>query len=165
MTDYRLRQKLISELASSAGLASDRVATEILLYLPPDFLTAYENLFWTCFTPQTSAPLAADRGLEHVIDYGQGPFASSGGKKYREYWVIRDEKAYRRKLRLDAKLKAIAEELVEAEERARKGKEGGKDQREDNTPLCGGCGKFMARTHKYCPSCGTKARGKAGRGG
>ena len=168
MTDYNARQRIISELASSAGLSADRVATEVLFYLPPEFLAAYEELFWATFKPQGSVPvgtrgggigkdaLAGTDGAAKTKGQRKGTpghVASGGGKKYKEFWTIISDANYRKKLRIDAKLRDIARTL-EASRRTG----GGTGAEGDQSHKCPTCRRFTARTDSFCSNCGTKLR-------
>lgn len=162
MTDYDARQRIITELASSGGLSADRVATEVLFYLPPDFLAAYEELYWATFKPQGSVPvgtrgggigkdaLAGTEGADKTKGQRKGTpehVASGGGKKYKEFWVIISDKNYRKKLRIDAELKRLAG-LIKSHTAGVGGGEGA------GNPTCPGCHTFVSRVANFCSRCG-----------
>lgn len=213
MTDYEQRQRIITELAADGGLGADKVATEVLFYLPPDFLVAYENLFWRTFKPQGSVPVGTRGGgigkdtvRQGELDRAEGGtkgrsvdgtirptasdgllarkddlsslvsdtrddkgrarepgsakrqrrgteqhVASSGGKKYKEFWVIISDKNYRRKLRVDAKLKKLGREISGLLADDGKSTEGS-----SGSGICSGCKRFTGKNDKFCSNCGTK---------
>lgn len=163
----------------TVGVRADRVALEVLYYLPPEFLEAYEQLFHAAFGVPAGGSVGDKEGGMTVdlqrskrkdgtareVTSGDTAKAvgkavgatSGGGKKYREYWVVQSEVALRKKYRLDAKLKELAVGVQ------KKATEGGslRGAPPTDTQVCGGCKRFLEPVWKFCPTCGNASGNRA----
>lgn len=106
--------------------------------------------------------------LDRDPDRGGGQ-ARSGGKRHRDHWLIKDERAFRLKSSIDKELVALAN-VVSQELAAKNSRAAGngsltnqaKDAKDTagndapRTPQCARCTKFLKVTWKYCPSCGSR---------
>lgn len=171
-----IRRRIAADVLSSAGQGSV-IAREMLLTLPSEFTTAYEQLFYAALRDDKTSSAGGKRdvkaeeeiaqkvaeaesgdegaqawleGLEKIhrtLRKGKGrQQAQGGGKKYRNYWLIGDSRAFSFKERVDAELATLATRILDTMER---GYEGVAEQ-------CGGCGQWLKNSWKFCPSCGGK---------
>lgn len=103
-------QRRLADYLASAGVPQGRISLEVLYMLPPDFIRAYRTLFDRAFLESVSDSGGGDPGRapERRKNVGVG---SKGGKRYRTYWVIRDEQAFQLKGSVDRKLKRLALEM------------------------------------------------------
>lgn len=119
-----------ADLLASAGVNSGRLSLEVLYLLPEEFVREYVELFHQAMREDISAPLAGDgvviakageikkrQAKEKVTDDsgevrevavgGSDRGAQSGGKRYRNHWLVKDELALEVKRRVDRKLLRI----------------------------------------------------------
>lgn len=115
--------------------------------------------------------------LDRDPDRGGGK-ARSNGRRHRDHWTIRDERAFRLKERIDGELRDLAAvALRELGQRTSptSSRAAGKSSRLNSadadgattgnqangtvagTPTCPGCRKFLKASWRYCPHCGTGA--------
>lgn len=111
--------------------------------------------------------------LDRDPDRGGGQ-ARSGGRRHRDHWTIKDEKAFRLKERIDRELADLAAvALAELGKRtdSTSSRAAGKSSRliqadvdtattgNGATPACPGCRKFLKATWRFCPHCGSGSGG------
>lgn len=174
--DDKLRTRL-AEIMSSAGLGYNQIALEILYLLPTEFIQRYIWLWEKALGPagggdargqQSARESNLGRAEVSSSDRGLKPSVGAGGKRYKKIFVIRDEKAFALKDRIDKRLRAMAREIrtnlegLEENERTgtrdgdmgkgRKGK--GVGEREITTQ-CSRCGKIVSMAWAFCPFDGT----------
>lgn len=182
--DAMVRSRLAGMMA--AGGVSHAVASQELLFLlPPEFARAYELLFDTALKldsgshtgagirqgeigkgpadaplPGTVKGLRVDSGK----NAGSAPRVGAGGKRYKNNWTVRDDKALALKHRLDKRLRAMAREITELlEDRFGSTRDAsmGSDRTAgvgDSTRRCSSCGRVMAIEWNFCPNDGAGPR-------
>jgi predicted RNA-binding Zn-ribbon protein involved in translation (DUF1610 family) len=161
-------QRRLTERAAAAGLAPGRISMEVLFMLPPEFVKMYTILFDRSLKESvvggsvkdqavtkrvTRQPRLSARGKSRIV-----PAGNSGGKRYREFWTIKDERAFRYKGQIDRRLRRLARDISLTLH---------PDSQDDLTRGCSRCGidlhPHMELGYKiqFCPRCGTSigARG------
>jgi len=152
-----LATKRFTDMMASAGVDHQRMALEVLFFLPPDFVNIYRELWYKGIGGKDdggssgrgrSAEENGKLGKARVSSGGslgdgrkQRIHVSSGGakrKSYKEHWVVLDEDILRIKDKVDKRLRAVArdarEELhwvLEARRREAEEAAGGKAGAED----------------------------------
>lgn len=166
-------QRRLAERSGSAGLVSPgRISLEVLFMLPPDFVRAYTSLFDRSLKESvvsagakdeavtkklSTTPRLSARGKRKIRD---GAGARSSSRRYREHWVVRDEKSFRFKSTVDRKLKRLAREIA-GQLRTVEGPDGKLiDTSSPVTFLCARCQVDLAPHAElgykigWCPRCG-----------
>lgn len=148
--EHEVRRR-VAEALTQQGVGYNRVALEVLYLLPPEFVQAYVQLFYSAFREDTriragsknAKPIRRREGV-------RGP--AKPVKKYREHWQIEDEQAFSRKKRIDRQLrKLIPQMYMDTDNRHR--------------ARCGGCGRWVEERWMYCAWCGGNTRAAVGRVG
>lgn len=158
----RIRKDVLAELHASGGLPQGRITLEFLYLMPQDFIDAYTSLFWQALHEEKpvgqgvegegsvagegkdAMPKLKTQAKQKGIALGsENRLQATGGKRYKTYWTVRDEKALRLKSRVDTKLRELAGMM------RRSGMEV-----EIRILPCGQCGKFMRGEWRFCPGCG-----------
>jgi len=160
--DRKVRDRL-TEIFAAAGMKSNRAALELLYLLPPDFISAYEAVFEKALKLDGSSATGALKDAAELGKAKGGTSATVGkktqlsggaGKKYKLYWVVKNDSALELKHALDKKLRRLARELradlSDSEVMAAGGKVAGKCR-------CDRCGMIMSRDWNFCPGCGQHA--------
>lgn len=160
MADDRGRQRAVdealdrrlAEIGAAAGVPHSRISLEVLYYLPKDFLERYTALFNASLRLDSGGVGGnADEQTTRVSsEYrGKRPMVGSGGKRYKEYWVVRDDELLDLKKRVDKRLRAIGRDIgweMSGGDEAEKAKE--------SRWHCSRCGRLGARDWKFCAECG-----------
>lgn len=109
--------------------------------------------------------------LDRDPDRGGGA-ARSGGKRHRDHWLVKDERAFRLKKRVDDQLRELADVALQslsssspspssraAGKSSRLNQADGDDATTGNGAVltCPGCRKFLKASWRYCPHCGTSS--------
>lgn len=166
----RVRKMVEAQVAavlSAAGVDQKRVATQVLFYLPPEFVGLYEELF------DRALKITGEEGgaAERTGALGKAPSGTSGskgnktqlrggqGKKFKSIWVVKDEDALDLKHRIDKRLRALTRDM-QTEMMF------GRQSRSDGVGAilgkycpgkgCGGKGRLKSEDWRFCPDCGTK---------
>jgi len=186
-----LATKRFTDMMASAGVDHQRMALEVLFFLPPDFVNIYRELWYEGIGGKDdggssgrgrSAEENGKLGKARVPGGGslgdgrkQRIHVSSGGakrKSYKEHWVVLDEDVLRIKDKVDKRLRAVArdarEELhwvLEARRREAEEAAGGKAGTENGA---GAEGRTGGRTGAQSSTggrtgAGTGATGRAAR--
>jgi hypothetical protein len=152
--DEALTRRL-TEIMSSAGVDSSRASLEVLYLLPREFLRGYAELFERALKLGEGGGGARGgegelekRAAGRAVDKGKRPMlgGGSGAKRYKEYWVVKDEGALNLKTRVDKRLRGLGREvMLELSE--------GKDS-EGSRIRCGRCGRIMSKDWNFCAGCG-----------
>jgi hypothetical protein len=173
-----LYRRARTEVAAEAGAGYGRVSLEALYLLPTEFTNAYQRLFLRALKESpgqasgeanTLVKKRAKKGQIRVVkdsatgesrevelaldrDPDRGGGKARAGKRHRDHWLIKDEVAFRLKSSVDRELRELADLISRAA-----GTAGPTNQAKDNvTPQCAGCQRFLKVTWHYCPGCGTK---------
>lgn len=157
--DNAVRDRL-TEIFAAAGLSSNRAALELLFLLPRDFLETYEKLFERALkldgasaagALKNAAVLGKSKGGTSATTGRKTQLSSGGGKKYKTFWLIKDDGALALKHTLDKKLRRLGREvqndLDDLQDMADGVEVKGKCR-------CGRCGMIMAKDWNFCPGCG-----------
>lgn len=164
MADRAARDKYTDFLAA-AGVSADRMALEVLYWLPQDFLDLYQELYMRGLRGTDGG--TGDRGRA-ATETGElakaarkttrdGSFAGSGGggKRYKKYWVVADERALELKTKIDKRLRSmtrdIRDELSEMDFRDRRGE---RPRLRVGRSGCPECGLIVSPVWMYCSRCG-----------
>lgn len=175
-----VRREVLRDLHGSAGLPQGRISLEVLYLLPDSFVDAYVKLFWEALAEVGSGGAGKGSGEANVVASGvssdrrghggrdgHGSLQSrGGGKKYKNTWLLRNEKALAVKETVDAELvklaRTMALELKLEQEKNRGGKVrkkgSGESSGEGSAKRCeaAGCGRFNGAKSNFCSNCGTK---------
>lgn len=160
--DRRVARRL-TEIFAAAGMRSNRAALELLYLLPGDFISAYEAVFERALKLDGSSATGALKDAAELGKAKGGTSQTTGrktqlsggaGKKYKTYWVVKNDSALELKHALDKKLRRLARELrddlSDVEVMDAGGKVAGKCR-------CLRCGQLMNRDWNFCPGCGQHA--------
>lgn len=170
------------EVMASAGVGYGRISIEALYLLPTEFTQAYVRMFEQALKEGPSGggsgdknPLvgARDRpkltrgtgrgdrppGVALDMDPSKGKGAASGGgKRHREHWTIRDERALRLKGRIDRELLGLVEEIRLGMKRSGEkssSRAAGEGSGPDSSQCTGAtCRRMMKTGWTWCPWCG-----------
>lgn len=162
--------------------------------LPPDFVSRYAQLFYLALkedvggnsgvvkpgTPRQvkNVPLRdSGKGGRRVLKSGETKFKDTrkigiyqrGGKRFRQFWTIRNEDAFLRKQSVDRKLLRLAKSIqgdldtLEGLTTARRSQNDSGDSGQSATAsLCEVCSAPLGKLRqelgamlRYCPGCGT----------
>ena len=101
-------------------------------------------------------------GMAEVLDRDPdrgGGSARSSGRRHRDHWTIKDERAFRLKQTVDDQLRELADIISRAAGKpSRLNQADGSSDSGGNgaTPTCSACRKFLKATWRFCPHCGEK---------
>jgi hypothetical protein len=143
----------IAEIASAAGVPHARASLEVLYYLPKDFLQRYTELFDACLKLDSGGVGGhggeGENQVAHVSSQyrGRRPMVGAGGKRYKEYWVVKSDDLLDAKRRVDKRLRQIGRDIAFE----LSGSEEGKDEARVR---CGRCGRILGRDWNFCAGCG-----------
>lgn len=160
--DNAVRSRL-TEIFAAAGLSSNRAALELLYLMPQDFLRLYEELFERALKLDGSsaagalkdaAVLGKAAGSNSRTTGRKTQLGSGGGKKYKIYWLVKDDGALSLKHVLDKKLRRLAREVRNDLDDLKTMDDGGEVK---GKCRCGRCGMLMAKDWNFCPGCGQYA--------
>ena len=143
----------LRKMMSSGQMKGVAVANELLLLLPPEFVQAYEELFWRALADPSSVQrkegLDKAKGQTGTVLGSESQLQASGtGKRFRNTgFLVKSDKALARKTWVDQKLMGLVDD-IRASLRGESLK----------TRQCKGvrCKRMLDRKWDYCPSCGTK---------
>jgi hypothetical protein len=114
-------QRRLTERAAAAGLAPGRISLEVLFLLPPDFVRAYTMLFDRSLKESVVGGGNKDQAVTKKVSKQPRLSAKSKhrmvpsgmqGKRYREFWTVRDERAFRFKAQIDRRLRRLSREIA-----------------------------------------------------
>lgn len=164
----------LAEMMASAGVPHARASLEVLYLMPRGFLDRYVELFDAALrlpsSPSGGTGRAGDLGKANSheplpgtvkglrINSGRGsgdaPHLGGGaGKKGPGAWAVKDAAALEFKKRIDTKLRALGREIrrgLAGEQNDGRGLVG----RGEKLPQCGGCGRIVSDSWKFCAGCG-----------
>ena len=171
-TEYlSVKREVLRDIHASGGLPQGRVSLEVLYLLPDAFVDAYVKLFWEALAEVGGGGVeASERNLiaKGVSAKkrgsggkdGHGSLQSrGGGKKYKNTWLLRNEKALRAKAGIDNILIQLAQEMTRALEDEKRVTNRVKESlTKTQAKRCpgSGCGRFNAAKSNFCSNCGTK---------
>lgn len=160
-------QRRLADYLASAGVAQGRISLEVLYMLPPGFTRAYIRLFERALLEGVSGGGSGDPGRmpakrrSKAGDMNTRSMKGEAGetKRYRTYWSIKDERAFRLKASVDRKLGRLARD-VESEL-------AGLDNGTERALTCGECRSELAALQeasgrkllRHCPYCGERLAG------
>jgi len=173
-TKEDLKIQILKELSASGGLAQNRIALEVLYLLPQVFIEQYTTLFFEALREdakgtdlearagemtvklkdrkgeQSRAKVRANTGRQNEGVVARGA-QGEGTKRYRNAWVIRNEKALKVKTEVDRKLRLLSVEIATSLK---------PEGHIESTRRCvgPGCGRYLKNEWRYCPSCGAGSR-------
>lgn len=167
-----VRREVLRDLHGSAGLPQGRLSLEVLYLLPDSFVDAYVKLFWEALAEVGSGGAGKGSGEANVVASGvsserrghggkdgHGSLQSrGGGKKYKNTWLLRNEKALKAKDSIDHVLVQLAQEIDGELRASRKGgKPSDKGSKVQEAKRCGasGCGRFNGAKSNFCSNCGS----------
>jgi len=168
----RGRRDAIHELRASGGVTRSVVAIQVMYCLPDSFVIAYEQLFDTATSGAIGA--VSGKGVEQdkgsgratgkkngiVLGSETGLQASGGGKQWRNPTdFLGSDRALALKTAVDRELAGLATRIFG--ELRLKGTDPAETGRGNaGSPKCkgSGCGRFVKREWRFCPSCGLELR-------
>lgn len=106
-------QRRLVDAMVSAGVPQGRISLEVLYFLPTDFVRAYRKLHEAALLETVAGAGGGDPGRSPAKGrtVGEGLKARAGGRRYRTWWSIRSERAFRLKGSVDRKLLRLAKEI------------------------------------------------------
>lgn len=174
-------QSRVTAMMAAGGVSHSVASQEALFMLPREFVRAYEELFDTALKldsgSHTGAGIAqgevgkgpADAPLPGTVkglrvdsgkNAGSAPRVGAGGKRYKNNWTVKDDRALALKARLDKRLRAMAREIAEVladsgraarDQAMGPGRQAGMGAAEGR---CTGCGRTLAIEWRFCPNDG-----------
>jgi hypothetical protein len=153
-------QRRLTERAAAAGLAASRISLEVLFLLPPEFVRAYTTLFDRSLKESVVGGGTKDQAVTKKISKqprlsprSKTRIVPSGntGRRYREFWTVRDERAFKYKGQIDRRLRRLSRDISLTLH---------PDSRESLTHDCSKCGidlvphMELGYKIKFCPRCG-----------
>jgi len=125
---------LFADMMSSAGVSVNRMAQELLYFIPKDFRDQYIALWMAGLKGDDCDANESGRRAQSVGDLGKKSGGNSKertstnvagvesetrsvggrggrGKKYKRYWTIKDERAIELKDRIDKRLRGIGRDI------------------------------------------------------
>jgi len=166
-----MRIGILKELSASGGLAQNRVSLEVLYLLPTEFIEQYTILFFEALREDAKGTDLEARAGEMTVKVSdvknakerkrvrreegrenEGAVArgaqGEGTKRYRNAWVIRNERALELKGVIDRRLRELTEDIIS-------GLEGKALELNSRKCKARGCGRYVKNEWRYCPSCGS----------
>ncbi len=169
----KMREEILAELLASGGISYDRVAQELLYYIPDDFKAIYVRVFHEAMSATDGN--INQRGVNgaETAALGRAPGKAAGkAPKKRGTFFITDERVLEVKEKADKRLRALARDMRYQLEEVRSTQIGevksaramSRRQELDSEikahnngalrPTCGKCHKFVSIEYQFCPSCG-----------
>lgn len=154
-TYLRGRRDAIKDMHRSGGLSGIVAANELLLLLPPSFLSSYERLFWTALSSGSESgardkdPLGKASGNSGTVLGSENRLQASGtGKKFKQTgFLVASEAALDRKRWVDQKLDGLVKD-IDASLRG--------ESLKARQCTGQGCKRLLDRKWAYCPWCGVQ---------
>lgn len=170
----RIAQGRFTEMMAAAGVPHSRMALENLYFLPRGLLDTYAEMTLEALEGTDGGSAAKGRTGDATAALGrasgkatkstQGRAARNTGKKYKKFWVVRNEDAFLLKDRIDKRLRSLERdmraELEEIYAHAEQGKrheaaKAGNGARTKAVGIrCGECGIIASATWNFCAHCG-----------
>lgn len=165
MQAQTLAEQKFIDMMAAAGVHTDRMALEVMYWLPDSFLDLYQELYMRGLRGTDGGTGDRGKAADETGALGKAPrkTTGSGGKKFKKYWVVADEQALDLKSKIDKRLRALTrdvrDQLVELDfHRARGDKESAQAvvgvNRKRKIRTCADCGIIVALLWNYCPKCG-----------
>ena len=157
-------RRRVADALAAAGVEGDRVATEVLYMLPPEFVRVYRQLFDMAlkWSPRSGSGVtdeaAATRGLSGGGKDRRDPLHArtvraaqdSGGKRWRQMpWTVKSEAASEAKSRLDRNIVRAAQETLR--ELRSEPRPDGEENGQARKKKCPTCGRGYASGWVRCP--------------
>lgn len=144
-------EKRLTEMFAAGGVSEARTALEIVYMLPDSFREEYMKLFHRSLGMADGQTGVRGKAQESTAALGRAPGKTpgGGGKKFKTYWVVRDESALDLKGSIDKRLRALARDIrteLEAGDAEARGA--------TTRPRCPRCSGIVALGWKFCASCG-----------
>ena len=158
----RIAEKYFTDMMSAAGMHVDRMALEVLYWLPRDFLTLYQELYMRALRNTDGGAGGQGEAAAQTGALGKAKATTAtNGKRFKKYWTVQDEHVLDMKGRVDRRLRSIARDMhAELEELDWKRSRGeGKKHRVrtgGKGPLasCPECKVIVSLSWRYCARCG-----------
>lgn len=155
----RMAESRFTEMMASAGVGHDRMALEVLYWLPGDFLTLYQELYTRALSGTDGNTGARGKAAEQTGATGKAKGKALKGRKFKRYWVVQDEHVLQLKERVDKRLRAMTRDIqVELGELDASRGAGDKAKIGSGSTKvhdrCGECGIMLSNLWNYCPKCG-----------
>lgn len=160
----RMADQKFTEMMAAAGVHPDRMALEVMYWLPKDFLDLYQELYIRALRNTDGGTGERGKAAQETADLAKAKRKTTGGggKKFKRYWVIADETVLDMKTKVDKRLRAIARDMRgELEEldfhREREEKSTRQERSKLNSPVisaCPECKIIVSKVWNYCPKCG-----------
>lgn len=151
----KMAEKRFTDLMASVGLTSDRMALELMYWLPSNFRDAYERLYLEALTGHDGG--TNNRGQTAGRDSALGKATNTGtgkqlkGRKYKKYWTVQDEEVLELKEKIDKRLRELARdvEFLLSEIEAKRMKTGTKTGTKAGTAIGAGAGRRSTRKPEW----------------
>lgn len=174
MQAERIAQTRFTEMMSAAGVSVDRMALEVMYWLPQDFMDLYQELYMRGLRNTDGGTAERGQAATETGELGKAPRKTAGGqgKKFKRYWTIADEQALALKEKIDKRLRSITrdirDELTELDfyrVRGERPESAAELKKEGRRVLnsCAGCGIITSPTWNWCPKCGIELKLKVAR--
>lgn len=184
MTNRALAEQMardrFADMMASAGVPHSQISLQVLYYLPPAFVAAYERVWRASLRGDDSG--VGERGKQNeatgVLGKAKGSgrqLKGAGGKRrYKRHWTVRNEDALALKEKIDKRLRDIAREMelelgiiddtiresnelgsrLREKAEARRIAEGGSHKVTNRKVRCEVCGRYCSDGWVYCAWCG-----------
>lgn len=132
----RIAERMFTDMMASAGVSVNRMAMEVLYFMPRQFRDSYVSLFRKALKGDDAGVDESGRrnnsvgtlgkaggkntatgkdveGEQRRTEFASGQTAavSGRGKKFQRHWTIEDERAFQLKELIDKRLRRIAREI------------------------------------------------------
>ena len=162
----RIAEKYFTDMMAAAGVHVDRMALEVLFWLPRDFMELYQELYMRGLRNTDGGTAAAGEAAAQTGALGKAKATTAtNGRRFKKYWVVQDEHALEMKGRIDRRLRAMTrdfrlelEELDFRRERKEKTKRasGGVRPGSGIRAACPQCKVIVSLSWRYCARCGVE---------
>ena len=160
----KIAEKYFTDMMSAAGVSVDRMALEVLYWLPRDFIDLYQELYMRALRNTDGGAGGQGEAAAQTGALGKAKAnTATNGKRYKKYWTVADEHVLEMKSRVDRRLRAMTRDMrTELEEldwkRERKEKVRKVQSRAGSgiRASCPACHIVVSLSWKYCPKCGTE---------
>lgn len=150
---------MFTDMMAGAGVHADRMALEVMYWLPQDFLDLYQELYTRALRGTDGGTGDRGKAAQTTGELGKAARKTAGGqgKKYKKYWTVADEQVLELKSRVDKRLRSMTREIRDTlTEYDIKGGEKviGTGRVKAAAAQCVDCGILLAVHWKFCPRCG-----------
>jgi hypothetical protein len=163
----KIAEKYFTDMMAAAGVHVDRMALEVMFWLPRDFMDLYTELYMRALRNTDGGTGERGKAAAETGALGRAKGKAQTGKKYKKYWTVADENVLEMKGRVDRRLRSICRDMrTELEELDFKRSRGEKTKVRVSAgrrihEACPECKIIVSLGWKYCPKCGADLHHKS----